>query len=232
MAEQSTLPQYDALRKRLQSQFAQQKQETSDSIQRRFAANGMAGAGAYGKAQDEAARQVGNAEADATAQLEFSAANEQQRQKEVGEGRAFAKSEREASQGFASSERQGAQGFASSERQAGQMFSKDLFDRDMAFKQMAFSDESKHRWAEFDESKKANEINAVTALGSADMSSEDFAHYLNQYNQLKGGGSTLGGAAAASGPRPPPGADLKIQPSNGYYWVPGGPNGGMWMKGK
>lgn len=165
MADQyAPLPQYDALRNRLKSQFAQQKQETSDSIQRRFAANGMVGSGAYGKAQDEAERQVGNAEADANAQLGFQEAGEQQRQKEVAEGRAFQ-----------TSERTGAQGFASSERVAGQQFSKELADRDMAFKTMAFNEDSKQKWAQLDLAQKeytssqaANRTNEFTALGGVD----------------------------------------------------------------
>jgi hypothetical protein len=96
----AALPQYDAIRQRLKSQFTQARQDQGDAIKRRFAANGMVGSGAFGKAQDEAAQKVGKDEADATAALDFQEAGELQRQKEVAEGRQYQTSEREASQGF------------------------------------------------------------------------------------------------------------------------------------
>jgi hypothetical protein len=99
-APATKLPQYDAIRQRLKSQFTQARQDQGDAIKRRFAANGMVGSGAFGKAQDEAAQKVGKDEADATAALDFQEAGELQRRQEVAEGRQYQTSEREASQGF------------------------------------------------------------------------------------------------------------------------------------
>lgn len=178
MPQNPGIPQFDALRRRLQGQFQQKKQEAGDALQRRFASQGMLSSGAFGKAQEEQERQFAKDEADATAQLDFAEMNEAQRRKEVEEARAFQKSERQASQDF-----------ASSERQASQLFNKDLFDRDMAFKQAVFSDESRARWEqiglalkEFEESKKANMVNTKIAL--SDIDSEDFSHGENLYYEL------------------------------------------------
>lgn len=165
--QSNQLPEYDALRRRLKGQFQQKAQESQDALQRRYAANGMIGSGAYGKEQQLQTDQSTRDEVDATAQLDFAQANELQRRKEMAEGRAYQTSEREATQGFAKGEREAGQGFARGEREAGQIFSKDLFDRDMQFKQTAQGLDEIFRNKEFAESVKANKFNAEQAAYEA-----------------------------------------------------------------
>jgi hypothetical protein len=122
------LTQYDAIRRRLKSQFGERQQQETDAIQRRFASNGMVGSGAFGKAQEEAASRVGKEEADATAQLDFAEANELQRRKEVEEGRGF---------------------------------QREMFDKDLGFKQQQFGEQRRQFDQEFQANMQSNKVSAA-----------------------------------------------------------------------
>jgi hypothetical protein len=143
MANPTTgIPQYDAIRQRLKSQYTQARQDQTDAIQRRFAANGMAGSGAYGKAQDQANEQVGKAEADATAQLDFQEANELQRRKELDEGRQF----------------------QTSERVGAQQFNEGMFNKDLDLKKQQFDAQKDQFAKEFAENQNSNRASLYANL--------------------------------------------------------------------
>lgn len=168
------IPEFGALRRRLQSQFSQRKGEAEGALQRRFASQGMLSSGAYEKQNQMLAKELAGAEADATTQLDFAEAQEGQRRKELQESRDFAKSEREATQTF-----------ARGEREASQIHNKALFDEDMQFKRYAFARQNEQFWAqfkwqqdyakaEFDESRKANQINALLGLEGMDLDDDKY----------------------------------------------------------
>ena len=128
------LPQYDALRRRLDSEYATKKSEASDALQRRFASQGMLNSGAYQKTlgiQDEA---LNRQQADARGTVDFQELGEEQRQKEVADQRAF----------------------QTSERVAGQDFSKGMFDQEFGFKQKQYANENEWRAKEFEQDKMNN----------------------------------------------------------------------------
>lgn len=212
------LPEYDAIRQRLKGQFTQKRQETQDAIQRRFASNGMVGSGAYGKSAEEADRTVSRDELDATAQIDFAEAGESQRRKEIGEGRAYQTGEREASQKYLTGERQATQGFQTGERESSQkyttgervsaqLFNKELFDRDMLFKERTRDLDNAFRLKEFDESKRANEINAIAAFSESGINQDDLSKYNDYLAQLRGGNVR----------KPEPPAPRRYSPIPGFY---------------
>jgi hypothetical protein len=161
----TALPQYDAIRQRLKSQYTQQRQDQTDAIQRRFAANGMSGSGAYGKAQDQANADVSKQEAEATSNLDFAEANELQRRKELEEGRQFQTSERLGSQAFQTSERAGAQ-----------QFNEGMFNKDLDFKKEQFGEQKQQFAQEFAENQKSNRVSALANLVGDDI---------QDYNKVK-----------------------------------------------
>lgn len=192
----SNLPEFEPLKRRVQSQFAQQKSESDDAMKRRFAAGGMLGSGAYQKLASQSEQEFAQKQNDALSNVDLAEQSEIQRRKEITEGRDFARGEREASQGFARGEREASQGFAQGERVAGQAFSKGMFDTDMAFKQKLANNEDYWRKMEFGESVKANDVNAIIAMMNTDRDPEDFGQYRNVYQ------SFLNGTPSPVRPRP------------------------------
>lgn len=170
---QPRLSEFDPLRRRLQSQFSQEKSEAQSALQRRYAANGMMGSGAYQKQAQQADVDFAQKQADAQGQLDLAEGQEFQRRKEVTEGREFQTKEREGAQNFQSEfakrEREATQSFARGERESGQLFNKQLFDSDQAFKQKVFENENYWKDLEFKENKLTNYINTVLGFGDAEI---------------------------------------------------------------
>lgn len=143
-AEDPIKAQFDILRKRARQAATTATQQEREGLQRRFASIGQVGSGAQIRAEaqaaDRAAKRLGQAEET----VSLAELGERQRQKEIGEARAFARGEREASQmfgaeqaglqrrfaaeqaglgrEFARGERMGSQDFAKGERMGSQDF--------------------------------------------------------------------------------------------------------------
>jgi hypothetical protein len=122
--------QFDLARKRAEQRA---NAEQDDALKRRFAAMGGLNSGAYIKQQSVQADDAAKRRADVMEGIDVAESNEAQRQREVQEGREFARSERLGSQDFSASqadlqrkyqtgERLGAQDFSKSERLGGQDF--------------------------------------------------------------------------------------------------------------
>ncbi len=147
----SKIPEFDALRRRVQSQYATKRSEGEDAMKRRFASSGMLNSGAAQKSARVQDLELARAEQEALGGLDFQEMSELQRRREITEGRQFQTGEREATQ----------------------QFTRGMFDTDLGFKGKVFDAEQgwkaadeKFRQQEFDENKRTNTINA--ALGFAD----------------------------------------------------------------
>jgi hypothetical protein len=125
--------QFDLARKRAEQRANAEQQQQDDALKRRFAAMGGLNSGAYIKQQSVQADDAAKRRADVMEGIDVAESNEAQRQREVQEGREFARSERLGSQDFSASqadlqrkyqtgERLGAQDFSKSERLGGQDF--------------------------------------------------------------------------------------------------------------
>ena len=174
---QPGIPEFGAIRRRLQGQFSQRKQEQDDALQRRFAASGMMNSGAAQKIQAQGAQELARAEADANVDVDMAESQELQRRKEIAEGRDFARSEREATQKFSTGERLGAQ-----------QFQQGMFDKESAFKERVFREEMSLKWKELDESINANRLNAAIALDDSGMDSDDLTDALYLFDRINKGG--------------------------------------------
>lgn len=131
---------FDVLRSKVDQEAGAAKQAAQEGLARKAVSQGAQGSGAFMKLgaqqdQDLAARRQ-NAINDVEAQRETA----QSQADEVQAQRDFARAEREASQQFAQGERIGSQRFQASEAAAQRGFSKDLFNKDMAFKQQVQKD--------------------------------------------------------------------------------------------
>lgn len=123
MTQPGGLPEFDAMRRRLQGQYSQKRSEADDALQRRFAANGMLNSGAYAKQAQVQGNELTQQETDAQGQLGLQEMQELQRRKEITEGRDFQRSERE-----------GSQGFAAGEAEKGRVFTGGMFDKEFGLK--------------------------------------------------------------------------------------------------
>lgn len=177
--KQLALPQYDLLRKRVQQQGLEQKDEAMEALKRRMASQGMLNSGAYNVSSQQVEDQANKQTNDALQGVSFQEAQELQRQKEVQDQRDFQKSEREASQGYATGERVASQGYATKEREATQLFSKNLYDEDMLFQKQVHADQLRYadldnvyREKEFTENQKTNSFNKLMALWNQGVRSE------------------------------------------------------------
>jgi hypothetical protein len=112
MASYSNTGQFDLARKRAAQQATAEQQQQDDALKRRFAAQGGLNSGAYVKQQSLQADQAMRRKADVMEGIDVAEANEAQRQREVQEGRDFARAERLGSQEFARGERLGGQDFS------------------------------------------------------------------------------------------------------------------------
>lgn len=155
---------FGTMRNRAQQQGAAAKTEQGEALKRRFAQLGNVGSGAYIKAATIADKQADRATAEAVQNVDMAEQQERGRLKDVQEERTYQAGEAEKLR----------------------IFNRELFDKDQAFKQVVFSDESKARWKQLDlafedlkESKKSNEINALIALLNADADPRDVARQSN-----------------------------------------------------
>lgn len=183
------LPEYDPIRRRIQSTYSQKRSEGEDALKRRMASQGMLQSGAYQKLAQEQETDYSKQESDAMGQVDFLEAQEAQRRKEIDDQRKFQREERLGGQEFQAGE---------AGKQRG--FQRGLFDTEMAFKEKTLSEEGKRFWAgfeeqkrqfgeqfamqqsefklrddEFKENRRTNEINSIMALKEQGLIDDDEA---------------------------------------------------------
>lgn len=154
------LPQYDYLRKQAKQASDTQRQESQDALSRRFAAQGMLQSGAYLKGQESVDQEANKQYQDTLGQIGFAETNEQQRQSEVKQGQDFQREMQNSTQGL----------------------SRELFDKDLAFKKEVSALDDKYRNAELVESKRSNDINALLGLANAQLDDENWWRAQVQFN--------------------------------------------------
>lgn len=131
--DQDTIDQFDSQRKRAAQENNAAVQTQKDALKRRFASMGSLNSGAALK-QDQLTEQQGQDNLNkANEQIAAAQNAEGRRQKEVGEGRDFARTEREASQNFGASQADLQRRFMSGEREAGQGFAASQADLQRQF---------------------------------------------------------------------------------------------------
>ena len=169
------LPQYEAMRRRTQQQNIAQSQMDDDAMKRRFAAQGRIGSGAYIKQAQIAADQQAQRQGSQFMDIDAAEAQELQRQKEVGEGRQFQTSEREASQRYGSGEREASQKYGTSERMGSQGFTAEQAAMARAIQQEQFNkqfgSQEEQRKYENSQNEKIAKINA--AMAAAGIEDDD-----------------------------------------------------------
>lgn len=142
------LAEFDPIRRRLQSQFAKQRQTAGDALQRRFASQGMLNSGAYAKTAQQQEIELAEKEAEATGMVDFQEAMEARRRQEIDEGRKYQTSEREGSQ----------------------QFQQGMFDKTFGLQKEQFGFEKEQRLKEFEEDRRNNWL---TQLVNADADFDD-----------------------------------------------------------
>lgn len=213
---QASLPQYDVLRRRLQQQSDKDKLKQEEDIKRRFASQGLLNSGAYLKGQERGAKDIQEATSKGLEDIGFQETQELQRQKEVGEARQYQTSEREASQAF-----------ASGERNQSQIFNKDLFNQDLAFKNLVQSQNFGLASQEAEESKRSNFANFALALKTAGLTDPNEVDQLfakageifGRINPSFGGGTPGIGSSGAGAP-PTSGAKPSAGQAPGQFYTP------------
>lgn len=113
---------FEILRKRARERGIQRQQETDQTIKRQFASQGMLGSGAHIKQAQLGAQESERITGEQLGELDIAQARENQRRREVSEGRDFATRERVGSQEFAGQQAGLQRGFLSAERLGGQEF--------------------------------------------------------------------------------------------------------------
>ncbi len=116
------IDQFALARKRAQQQANVASQTQKGALERRFATLGSLDSGARLKMEAQVDEQTNRQLSDANEGINAQEMQEQQRQREIAEGRKFATSEREGSQSFAAGEATKGRDFATSERVGGQNF--------------------------------------------------------------------------------------------------------------
>ena len=156
------LAEYDPIRKRIQSQYAQKKSEGQGVIDRRLASQGMFNSGAAIKLQQEHDTEIAKAEGEALSQVDFLEAQEAQRRKEIGEQRQFQREE----------------------RVGGQDFSKGLFDKEFGLKERTFAADQGWKQKEFDQNILTNYVTAILGLKDADISADEMSYLTTSLTNL------------------------------------------------
>jgi len=100
-ADDPTKERFEILRRRAQQAARTATQQEREGLQRRFAAIGQIGSGAQIRAEAQAAERAAKRLQQAEETVGLAELAERQRQREIGEQRAFARGEREAGQTFA-----------------------------------------------------------------------------------------------------------------------------------
>lgn len=181
MASQYNLAEFDPIRRRLQSQFQQQRQTAGDALQRRFASQGMLNSGAYAKTAQQQDVELAGKEAEATQMVDFQEAQEARRRQEIEEARKYQTGEREASQGFARGEREG-----------GQQFQKGMFDQTFGLQKEQFSFEKGQREKEFEQDRYNNWITQLVNMDADFDDPEEMNDLISRLNAMgiRGPGDT------------------------------------------
>lgn len=163
---------YEAMRRRAQQTAEGVRKTEDEALQRRFNAGGRANAGAY---QRMAAKQT-----DLQAQRENAAVNDINTQEQAYQ--------------LSMDQQKGQQAFQTSERLGQEKFAGDLANKELEFKKDVFG-------KEFDQSKFANLINAMTALKNSSINAgitKDWFGFLQPFADT-GGKFPLGGISHQAG---------------------------------
>ena len=127
---------FDILRSQAKQQQGAATQAQKDALKRRFAQLGQTTSGAAIKAEQLAEREGQKQLGQRIGQIDIAEQSEQQRQKEIKEGREFARGEREASQAFGAEQAKLARQFQTGERKAGQEFAAGQADIQRSFQEL------------------------------------------------------------------------------------------------
>ncbi len=132
-ADDPIAKQFEILRKRARQQAVQAGQREAEGLKRRFAQIGQVGSGAQIRAEAQAAERGARRLAQAEEAVGLAELRERQRQKEIGEQRAFARGEREAGQRFAAEQAGLGRRFAAEQAGIGRGFQKELAEAQRKF---------------------------------------------------------------------------------------------------
>lgn len=127
---------FDILRSQAKQQQGAATQAQKDALKRRFAQLGQTTSGAAIKAEQLAEQEGQKQLGQRIGQIDIAEQSEQQRQKEIKEGREFARGEREASQAFGAEQAKLARQFETGERKAGQEFAAGQADIQRSFQEL------------------------------------------------------------------------------------------------
>lgn len=194
--------QFDLARKRAEQQNSAQVQTQQDALKRRFAAAGALNSGAAIKTQEMVAEQGNQNLQQAHEGINAQQSAENQRQKEVVEGRDFARSERLGSQEFAKGERIGSQEFgagqaelqrkwSTGERLSSQDYQSAQADITRKMQESQFGRSLEAQYKQLSQDQWANE--KTYELGKLALEKKDLLERLLG-NLMGGGAGPLGGA--------------------------------------
>lgn len=133
---------FDLIRNRTSQDANTFKQEQDEAIQRKAAALGATGSGAFIKLGQQASERGEQAKVDALAGVESERASSLAQQDELQAQRAFQRGERIGSQNFAAREADMGRAFQSGETAAARGFEKQLFDLSQEFQKKALASEN------------------------------------------------------------------------------------------
>lgn len=187
---------YELLRKRQQQQGTRRQQLESDALKRQAAQAGMVGSGAMIKQSQLASQQREKDLAQAQEGLDVSEQGERFQQEQIKAQRDFQRGEREASQQFAAeqagigrdfaaeqagigrefarAERLGAQNYQAAQADKQRGFSKNLFDREMQFKEQSRGIQQSQFKQQFDQALKQFELDEEVTRFNMDMAMKQF----------------------------------------------------------
>lgn len=180
------LPEYDAMRSRLQQKNTAEVGQQQDAMQRRFAAQGGLNTGsAIKQAQviadqgaqrlDDANQQVNEQEAGARRALQAAEDQKAFQSQEADYGRQFTAGENQAGRDFQAGESRLGRDFQAGESEKQRGFQKGMFDEDMAFKKSAQDWQQKVQSRQLDQSDR--EYDTQLALGLSGMDDEQRGFY-------------------------------------------------------
>ena len=156
------LAEFDPIRRRLQSQFQQQRQLAGDALQRRFASQGMLNSGAYQKTAAQQEAELAAKEAEATQMVDFQEAMEARRRQEIQDQRQFQREE----------------------RVGGQDFQRGMFNEQMGFQKETRGIENEWRAKEFAQDVKNNWLTQLVNMDADFDDPQEFQELLQRLQRL------------------------------------------------
>lgn len=180
------LPEYNAMRARLQQKTTAETGQQQDAMARRFASQGGSNTGAAIKQQqliaeagaqrsDEGTQQINEQEAATRRQLQAAEDQKVFQSQEADAGRQFTAGENEAGRQFTAGESRIGRDFQAGESEKQRGFQKGMFDEDMAFKKSAQDWQQKFQTRQLDQADREYDTNL--AMGIAGMDDDQRGFY-------------------------------------------------------